>query len=838
MNQRKNFLCGICIMKRIKLWFFIILFSSVLPVFSQKQKTIKKNITQVSKNKATSPSKPTIDPVKDQEKVKDMIQFLAFMLNTLGSSTTSSRDKDVLITESYSKIFRDSKVQIEDDLDDERGVVTNKDVVDYLKDINFFFKDVTFELTIDQIEKGENAEHLTFYKVSLHRNLSGTTIDGKNISNSLERFIEVNYNTKDQDLKIVSIYTHELNEKEALINWWKQLSYEWHSLFRKKCNLPDSVRLSDIQKVTAIEALDLSGNIFIQSIEPLSKLKNLKSLNLSSTHVTDLSPIRNLTGLIELNLSNTSISDLLPLKYSTGLMKLNISNTKIRDIQILQRLPQLNSLALSSTNILDFTALVNLIELKSLNLSNTKFSDLSFIQTSNKLSELNISKTRVQDLSALQTLLHLEILFCDSTMIRSIRPLANLTNLKVLHADNTSLSDLQPVEKLPQLKKIYCDKTPIKKETAEAFMASHPNVSVVYDSHNLKSWWNNLSEPWKEVISKTARINKDPSDEELAGVGNIDSINISSKTISDLEPLRKLEKIKILIASKTSVQDLSPIKNHREIISIDLSETKVTDLSPLNQMTKLQVLNADRCKIADISGLQKIKSLKTIYCDETTINDINAQEFLIENPKCLIIYKTSHLHRWWRNLSPNWRTIFSAQLEDTTRESLHELVERSSFSFKETPVSDLSGLSEFIRLKELQFAGTAITEIAPLPNLSQLKSLHATNSPIQNIEAIGQLPELEDLDISNTPVEDPFPVWTLQKLKKLNCSGTQIKRLDGIEKLELLEEFDCSNTIVSKLVPLDYLHLKSFKCYNTKISSRTIEHFIASHPDCKIVYYR
>ena len=59
-----------------------------------------------------------------------------------------------------------------------------------------------------------------------------------------------------------------------------------------------------------------------------------------------------------------------------------------------------------------------------------------------------------------------------------------------------------------------------------------------------------------------------------------------------------------------------------------------------------------------------------------------------------------------------------------------------------------------------------------------------------------------------------------------------------MEKLEYLEFLDCSNTNVSKLSPLDYLPLKTLTCYNTKVSSRAIENFKASHPDCEVIFYR
>ncbi|MBI1769603.1 MAG: leucine-rich repeat domain-containing protein [Bacteroidetes bacterium] len=804
----------------------------------KSQKPVKSGQPVAVKKPKPATSIVPSDPAEDEKKVKDMVAFLGFMLNTLGNSNTSARDKDVLVAESYSKIFRDAKVQVEDDLDEERGVITNKDVVAYLKDINFFFKEAKFEFNIDKVERGVNSDNQTFYKVSLNRNLSGTTSDGKVVNNIAPRFIEVNFDAKDQDLKIVSIYTHEFNEKEALINWWKQLSYEWQSLFRKRFNLADSVGLNDIKKITAIEELDISNNKYIQVFEPLSQLRNLKTLNLTGTNAADLTPIRNLTELIELNLARTSIRDLSPLKYSNNLLKFDINHTEVSDITIVQRMPKLQFLDLSFSNVSDFTPIAGLSELITLNLKSTKLSDLTSVASMSLLGELNISNTYVQNVSPLKDLNNLKTFICDSTRIQSISPMASLDNLKVLQANATLISDLQPLQTLAHLEKVYCDQTLINKDVAEAFMSAHPKALVVYGSSDLKTWWDALTPAWKEVISKAAKINSDPSKEELARVGSVDSINFSGKNFIDIEPLHNLQKLRVVIATNTSIQDLSPLRGHREIKYLNISETQVKDLSALSQFVKLKVLKADQCKINDIDVLQKMKSLEKLYVDGTTINDFNAQDFLHANPKCLLIYKTVHLKRWWRNLSENWKEVFLTQIRDTTRESLHKLVEQEAFHFKEAPVSDLSGLTEFVRLKELHFSGTTMVEVTPVENLKALKSLHASNSPIQKIESLSQLTELEDLDISNTPIEDLTPVWTLQKLRNLNCSGTQIKRLDAVEKLENLEHLDCSNTNVNKLTSLDYLHLKSLKCYNTRISSRSIENFVASHAQCKVVYYR
>jgi len=107
-------------------------------------------------------------------KVEDQVRFLEFLLNTLGNSQTSARDKDVIIRESYLKIFRDGKVQVEDDLVLDRKVVTNKDVASYLKDIEFFYKNVEFKFKIREIKPGQKENGQVFFLASLDRTLAAT----------------------------------------------------------------------------------------------------------------------------------------------------------------------------------------------------------------------------------------------------------------------------------------------------------------------------------------------------------------------------------------------------------------------------------------------------------------------------------------------------------------------------------------------------------------------------------------------------------------------------------------------------------------------------------------
>lgn len=799
----------------------------------------------------TKPQKTTKKPAAqkvekpgsgNEEKVRDLVAFFQLLVNTLGSSNTSARDKEVVITESYIKVFRDDKVQVEDDLAETRSVITNKDVVAYLKDVDFFFQDARFEFIIDKIEEGVNANGQVFYKVSGQRHLKGITATGNEIENSIPRFIEVNYDPEKEELKIVSIYTNEFDEREALTNWWEQLSLEWRDIFRQRLNITDSVDINAIKDMMALNELDLSENKFIQNIEPLSRLTNLKLLDLSGTDVSDLTPIRNLTELVELNLERSSVFDLSPLRYASKLERLNINRTEIRSIEVLEKMTSLQNLQMERSHVFDFQPLSFLTGLRNLDLRETQVASLEPIEDLTGLMELNLSKTAVQDLTPLSGLADLVTLNVDSTLIRNIQPLSGLVKLEVLYANYTFIADLAPLLKLPELERVYCDQTPVKKPIADEFMRARPDVLVIYDSRDLQAWWNSISPEWHQVLSAAARISTMPGKEELARVTNVDSINFAgNRSITSLEPLRKLLKLEVILAANTAVNDLAPLQDHRDVRYLDISDTDVADISPVAKFSRLTTLRADRSKIESIEPLFNLKALKTVYVDRTAIHDITAREFLESNPHCLIVYKTIHLNRWWNNLSGEWKTTFGLQRGgDTTvrREDLHRLVEQESLRFRDAHVGDLQALDEFVRLRELHFSATAITEIPPLENLRSLRSLHATSSPLRSIGFISQMTELRDLDISDTPIDELKGLEGLQNLTSLNCAGTQIRKLDPLKPLYQLESLDCSNTRVSKLDPVTYLSLRTLKCFNTRVSTREVEQFRENNPECQVVYYR
>jgi Leucine-rich repeat (LRR) protein len=782
------------------------------------------------------------EPLKHEREVRDMVNFFQFMLNTLGDATTSNRDKDVLVMESYNKIFRDAKVQVEDDLDPERKVITNKDVNAYLKDVDFFFKDVKFEFIINDIEASGTSGDKLYYKVSLNRNLNGTTADGKPMRNTIPRFVEINYDTKAQDLKIVSIYTHQFNEKQALMDWWSSLSYEWQSIFKNKYNLGDSVQLSDIKKITSTDSLDLSGNPYIRSVEALAQLNDLRFLNLSNTNIRDISPLRNLTELYEVDLSNTPVSDLSPLRYATPLYRLNVSSTKIDSLKILGRLPNLKVFEARDVRVKDFSSLKEADSLVVLDLSHTAINDLSLITSLSNLSELNISHTGVSDFSGINILSKLTFLSADSTKVKDVKPLAALRQLRVLHINFTPITTIAPLQSNVVLERIYCDHTGVKQNEAAAFNIANPNTLIIYDSEDLRGWWSDLAPVWRDVFSRRAKIGLNPSKEDLAKVANLDSINISNYlTIRSLVPLSRLPKLAVIIAPKSGITDLTPLKDLTALRAIDISQTAVDQLGALSALPNLEVISADRTLVEKIDTLAGLKKLERLYVDQTGANDSAVSKFLQKNPKVLIVYKTRQLEMWWNSLSPEWQTVFQKELRvesQPTRINFHKLVELEKLTIENARVPDLSPLKEFVRLRYLELRDTDVTDFNALDDIKSLRELIARDHPIRSIDALHSLDQLQKLDITNTAVDDLEVISELKALTYLSCAGTPVKKLNPLQSLNKLEYLDCSNTDIRNLEPLYHLPLKTLRCYNSKISKGDIDKFSKFNPECNVVYYR
>ncbi|NCC73009.1 MAG: leucine-rich repeat domain-containing protein [Sphingobacteriia bacterium] len=840
------------------------------------------------------------DIARYKEDARQMVAYLQFTFNTLGNPEVPAKEKDIIINQSWIKIFENERVQIEDDLDENRDVPLNKDIQAYLKDIDFFFEEVTFDFTIQNIEEQLNEKNQLFFKITTNRNLKGTTVEGEEVNSNKLRYVEINLNDESKDLKVASIYTTKLNQRDELRRWWNELPDVWRRLLGSnvlvkdtlnmnhilwfndsvacldvivqqkinhsnfsfsrfdtlKITLSDSGNISakhldrQIQKIIQIDTVDISGMNTIVSLEPVTKMPFITYLNISETAIKDLMPARNLTHLEFLNCSGTLIEKLDAIRYLTRMQDLNLSHTNVSDIEALTAFAQLRRLNLSKTKVADLHSIKELRELKDLDVSGTSITSLSAISTLHSLDRLDFSETTITDISPLKELRELVFLKFEKTPVSSLHPLRTLPKLNLLFIDYTRVSDLSPLDGMQSLGKIYCDQSLVSMSEVVRFMDSNPQVLIIYETDGLIYWWNDLPPEWEEIFSEKVATRYNPTREELHDITRIRTLDIANiRSLTSLEPVTNMPMLNEIFCQGTGVTDLSPLQNLTELRELNCSDTKIADLSPLENLTKLNKLAFDQTNVASIQPLMKLENLRAVYCDNTPVDREEIVSFMSSHPHSLVVYQTDELRVWWDSLPDVWRLLADNYISSNSslnREQLQELANLKDLDLNDmeemdrrsSEITSLDPLKKMILLETLKFSNTRVSSLQPLQQLKNLHKLVCSNNPINSLQPLGDLQSLVDLDIQNTPVTQLLSLAPLRNLQKLNCSGTQIKNLKGLEFMEGLVQLDCYNTSIRNLKPVENLpNLKLIKCYNTNISKFRIAKLSEARPDVEIIYY-
>lgn len=854
------------------------------------------------------------DDIKEYEsQVHQMIKYLQETLNFIGDPDNYTQEKDVIFKESYSKIFRDEDVQVEDDLDENRGTSINKDVQSYLKDIDFFFDNVEFTFDIQSVTPQINEYGETFFKVAMVRTIKGNNINGDAINNSKPRFLEINLDSYKKELKIVSFYTTKPNAKEDLYNWWNSMSSEWKNYLGKGFFIADGVEMSNVNEIltdgytllkkrefarrdsfmivdkdtlsmdrvdelyghrpdtiifiddvvsrwvddtvkssliTIYETLrqisktteiDVSGNENITTLEPLSELSELRSLNCSGTKISDINPIRNLNKIKELNISNTNVTDISNLKYANVVQDFKADNTKINDISVVSFFENLNNLSLANTEINNIKPVFKCINLTSLNLSGTQITDLSSLSNLLKLYNLDISNTKVTDIYPLQGLVNLHFLNVEGTEISDLMPLQGLDRLNEINFSNTEVSDLMPLDNMSRLNKIYCDNSLVDKDMANKFKSSNPNVLVIYETQALELWWNALPSFWKDLLTTQVMTSKKPTKEELHSIINIKNLKVEH-FIQDAEPISRLTNIEFLDISDSKIDDLAPLYGLHNLKSLNIRNTEVSDLSSLSNLKNLKELNIENTKVTSLQALHELSNLAKIYADGCKLTKDEVVALKRKQRQLTVIYQTDNLRLWWGNLDMAWREIFNSHLlcnSNPTAEQLQAIIDIEEIIVDpDNVVYSLEPLQQMSFLRKLIINNNQIQDLTPLTDKDLLEVLSVSGNPVDDIAPLSNLVLLKNLNIENTAVSDLTPIEDLKNIKILNIGGTSVRNLKPLANYESLEDLSIVNTFVKSVIVLEELpSLKHLKAYKTKIKSKNIDLLKTKQPDLNVIYY-
>lgn len=823
--------------------------------------------------------------IKYNAEVESLLQYLEETLNFIGDAANTAQEKEIIYSESWNKIFIDDKVQIEDDLDANRKTPINKDVQAYLKDIDFFFTQASFKFDIQNITNGTRDDGSVFFKATLSRHLTATTINSETVDNVKNRFVEINLDRKNSSMKIASIYTSKVNEKEELRNWWNTLSTKWKARLGQGVKLYDSIPMesvgmisnvdfmasypavdpitgdtvlkdkifkndmaeldSKLKQVTQKQYVNISGLREIISVEPLSELSDLLVLDISGTSVEDITTLRNANKLKVLRANSTLIEDISVLKYVITLEELEIANTNIDNIAVVTNLKNLQKLNISNTMVNRLTDLKNCPTITSLIANGCKISNISALQDMPQITILDISNTTVRDLSPLQSLASLQSLNISGTPVSNLQSLSELQNINELYCSNTNIKDLTPLSGHRKLSKIYCDNTKIGNTEAGNFSSSNPFTLVIYDTEALVNWWNTLPIYWKAVFSQQIKLDSEPTTEQLHEIINMQELNLSGNPyMQNLMPVSRLTNLKSLNIANTEIPSLIAIQALSKLEILNLKETYITDLSPLQEMTNLKVLNIMNTPITDLTPLVNDPSIELILADSTNIKRTDVVALKEKQRDVTVVYQTPQLQSWWSGIDQNWKDVFrnhvAYQGDMPNGIQLQKIIDlrEISISGDVQMIQDLEPLVSCNWLEKLSIPNQSVHDIKPLADKEYLVEINLQNNPISSLSPIENDLLLETINIGNTQISDLDPLSKMTNLKTLDASGTPLKSLKPLSGLPQLENLFINNTNVKSLSPIeDIVTLKQLKVYNTKVKSKTITKLQEKRLDLNIVYY-
>ena len=214
-----------------------------------------------------------------------------------------------------------------------------------------------------------------------------------------------------------------------------------------------------------LTSLNLEGHN-VSNATLLANHSNLRHLNLGNNHLNNIAFLENLVHLETLYLeTNThtiildegeleeSITDLTPLTRLTDLRKLNLRDNRVMDISPLSTLHELSDLNVARNRLVSIQSLGALKSLQTLNIEGNILleGNISALSSLENLQNINISHTGVQDLLPLQHLKNLRWIYASHNKIRSLSPLILKKNLITLHISDNPIDSLEPLSALPSL---------------------------------------------------------------------------------------------------------------------------------------------------------------------------------------------------------------------------------------------------------------------------------------------------------------------------------------------------------------------------------------------------
>jgi len=231
---------------------------------------------------------------------------------------------------------------------------------------------------------------------------------------------------------------------------------------------------------------------------------------------------------------------------------------------------------------------------------------------------------------------------------------------------------------------------------------------------------------------------KKPDELNDEDYNNIKELDLRDSGIFNLEQIKRLSNLEVLILWNTRVNNLEPIKGLRSLKRLHLSGTQVSDLEPIKELSSLQEIFLSGTRVNDLEPIKGLSRLQRLDLEGTKVSDL---------------------------------------------EPIKGLSSLQWLGLEGTKVSELEPIKGLRGLQRLDLEGTKVCDLEPIKGLSSLKSLGLSRTQVSNLEPIKGLSSLQWLYLEGTQVSDLEPIKGLGSLKVLALMDTQVAD-EQVEELQ------------------------------------------------------
>lgn len=223
-----------------------------------------------------------------------------------------------------------------------------------------------------------------------------------------------------------------------------------------------------------MEDLDFYDNRINHISSSISKLVNLKSLDLSFNKIKNIKNIEALTKLENLYFVQNKIREIKNLDTLKSLKNLELGGNKIEEInEGLHQLTSLTQLWLGKNRIHKLQNLSSLTNLRVLSIQSNRITKIEGLEMLVNLEELYLSHNGIAKIENLDNNKNLQVLDMTSNKLTSLDNMSHLTKLTDFWCSYNQISDFEQIRrelgKLPELDTVYFEGNTIQRENPTAY---------------------------------------------------------------------------------------------------------------------------------------------------------------------------------------------------------------------------------------------------------------------------------------------------------------------------------------------------------------------------------